>query len=214
MAKLEALKLGAAAGRLFTFEHMTDDGPVDVSVWIRPLTAADLDRARVNAEIYVANEIEKNRAAEGSREAIIDDAREIEVLALALRDPDNHAECWAGSARLRSDLTTNEIALLFRVYHEHQDSIGPLMSSLTVERYHAMIEAIAKAGRADPFTLFDSRTQRDCITTMASELWSSRTAKSSGISGSNESGSNSSSESGSPSEPQDRSEASESDSAS
>jgi len=186
VAKLEALKLGKTATKRFTFTRQTEDGPEEVTVLIRPMTALDLDRARVNAETYVASEIDKNRAVAGSRDVLIDDAREIEILALALRDPDAPEEAWAGSAALRSMLTTNEIALLFRAYHEHQDNVGPLLSSLTPERYEAMIQAIAEAGRADPFILFDSRTQRAFITTMASELWSSRMARSSGTSDSSE----------------------------
>ncbi len=203
MAKLEALKLGKTATRKLTFTRHTESGPVEATVLIRPLTALDLDRARINAETYVANEIAANRAAEGSRDVLIDDAREIEVLAIALLDPDAPDECWAGSAVLRALLTTNEIALLFRAYHEHQDQVGPLFSQLTFERREEMIKAIAEAGRLDPFTSFDSHTQRGFIISMAVELWSSRTAKSSGTSGSNERESNSSSgdTSGSPSEP-------------
>lgn len=205
MAKLEALKLGATAGKDFTFTHHEDKGPREVTVHIRPLTALDLDRARVSAETYVADLVRRNEAAGQSREALIDDAREIEVLALALRDPDKPDECWAGSALLRSMLTTNEIALLFRAYHEHQDHVGPLFSTLTFERYEEMIKAIAQVGRADPLVIsFDSHTQRAFITTMAVELWSSRTAKSSGTSDSNERESkslNSDGDEGSPSAP-------------
>lgn len=190
--KLGALQIGPTIGKPFSFTRQTTDGPRELKVLICPLTAQDLDRARVNAELYL-DTLDREKVAPEARQSVLADAREIEVLALAVRDPDNPIEAWASADLIRSKLTTYEIALLFKAYHEHQDDVGPLVTTLTADRYEAMLKAIAEAGRADPFVLFDSRTQKDFITSTVAELWSYRMARSSGTSDSTERESNSSS---------------------
>jgi len=188
MAKLEALSLGDTVGKDFTFTRQTPKGPRDIVVHIRALSAMDLDRARVNAEIYADHQCGKIDGTKGAptRDEILADARDIEVLALALRDPEKPDECWAGSGTLRGTLSTNEIALLLRAYNAFQDEVGPLFSTLTDERYEAMLSAIAQRASADPLVLYDSRTQKDFITTTVLELLALRMAKSSTTSESSE----------------------------
>lgn len=178
MAKLADLMLGPSAGRDFAFSRNTSKGPVECKVHIRPLTGSESDRARVNAEQYVTF-LDPQKVAATKRDELIFDAEQYETLALALRDPDAHDEPWAGPEQLRSKLTTNECATLLRAYHDVVDELGPGMSVLTKERYEGLVEACAADASDRPLSFCDSRMRSSFVGSMAAELWTSRTAKSS-----------------------------------
>lgn len=179
MAKLSELMLGPAAGRDFTFEHARRDGTKkQVTVHIRPLTASEMDRARLNAEVYLKSLDPSGSFSSTKREEVLFDAEQIETLSFSLRNPSNVDSVWAGPAELRDALSTSTISVLLRAYHDVVDEIGPSMSTLNPQRYEQLVEACAKDASDRPLLFCDSRTRRDFIASIALELWTSRTDKS------------------------------------
>lgn len=183
MGKLADLMLGDAAGRDFKFTYTNRSGKqIDLHVWIRPLTMLELDRARVNAEVYVASIDPEKRLSEEKRAESLFDAEQVETLAIALRDPDKPDEIWAGPAELRGRFSSAEFGPLLRAYHDMVDSIGATMSTLTAERYDALVEACAKDASDAPLLFCDSRMRKVFVASMAAELLTLRMAKSSPMS--------------------------------
>ena len=183
MAKLASLMLGPAAGREFAFAYTNRSGKkIDCKVWIRPLTMSEMDLARINAEVYLSSIDPEKRLSSSKREEVLFDAEQVETLAIALRDTEKPDEIWAGPAELRARFSSAEFGPLLRAYHDMVDSIGSTMSTLTKERYEALVEACAKDASDAPLLFCDSSMRKSFVASMAAELWTSRMDRSSPLS--------------------------------
>jgi len=192
LAKLAELLLGTENYKPFTFKHTKRDGTlVDVEVAIRPLTKVEIDRARANAHKTVQDLLKNAQAAdlrEGrTYEELLDEARAVELLAIALRDPQKPGEPWSTPMEMAMTLHPDAIGLLSEQWEAHQHLSGPKLQDLTDDEFNAIVAAIALEGRADPFFLFASPLRNLFITRLAKEAFTSRMASSSASSDSNES---------------------------
>lgn len=179
MSKLAELQLGGSQLKDISFTKTKRDGTVvTVRVLMQVLTKRDLDLARVDARKTVQR-LDKDLADGRAFEELLEDARIVEILARACRNPEKVEEQWATPLDIELTLTTPEIATLWKFYEEHQDACGPIIHDLTTERYETLIEAIVKEGSADPFVFCASPLRNAFVITMARELLSLRMESSS-----------------------------------
>lgn len=186
MSKLADLQLSTGALKPFSFKHAKKDGSiVDVHVMLRVLTKAELDRARANAHLTVKALSAELREGKGNDD-LLAEARTVEILAAACMDPDDTSRPWASPLEIAQTLHPGAIGALERAYFEHQEECGPFIRDLTAEQYEALVETIAQEASADPLALFATSLRNACVITMARELVSLRTEKSSRSSESSE----------------------------
>lgn len=107
-------------------------------------------------------------------EELLEDSRVREVLALALRDPDNTDHPWASPMEIRSLLSNVEVGALWLAYEDHQNSAGPILTKLTDAEYNAIVEQVSREVDFDPLLLFAPPLRRSFTRTMALELLSLR----------------------------------------
>lgn len=175
MSKLADLKLGTGAIKRFSFERPNFQGGMQVcTVAIRPLTKAQIDEARLQAQATV-DLLDKNVRQNASYEELMQEARVVEMLSRALRDPDKPEEAWTNPLEIGQTFDLGTIGLLAREYEEVQAKFSPFLSDLTNEQFEAMVAAIAKEGDASPFFFCALPLQSAFITTLARELVTSRT---------------------------------------
>ena len=170
MSKLSDLQLGTGALKPFSFKRTKLDGSeCDVHVLIRCLTKRESDGARLQAKRTVLD-LDKSARSGVADDELLAEARIVETLAIALRNPEKPEEQWATGLEITQTLDVGTIALLGQEYTRHQEACGPFMQDMTGEQADAMIEVIAKEGSADPFFLCASPLQNAFITTLARAL--------------------------------------------
>lgn len=180
MPRISDLALGAAARKPFAFDRKRFDGTVvHVEVMLQCLTAQEFDHARINAVRYV-DSLDKDKTAGQSREDLLRDAETIEVLASAVRDPDDAAKMWATPMELRQILTSVEIGMLSKALEDHMEETGPIIRTMSEARFKTLYDAVVAEGNADPLVFCDSRTLKNFITTLVCQHELLRTANSSG----------------------------------
>jgi hypothetical protein len=184
MSRLAELELGTAATTPFSWKRRRSDGvEVECKVLVRVLTPYELDCARIEAVKYVrnlgANHLsEPNKRLEienASDREVVEDSRQIEVLAIALRNTKNAAEPFATPMQLRQMLTNDEVAVLWRVYEAHQDMQGPIVRGMSEEQFEALVQALVEDADNDPLLCFAYSARRLFTRSMACQLVISRT---------------------------------------
>lgn len=176
--KLSELKLGRAARKPYTWTRKLENGEEQhPAVLIQVLTKTELDSARLNAYFYVKY-LSKEQLDGRAYEELLEDARVVEVLALALRDPSKPQEAWSSPLEISQTLTTNEIAALWKVYYDWQTTQSPMVTDMTPETFEATLEAVAKTESADPLVLFESHMRNSFIIILAKALVNLRTENS------------------------------------
>lgn len=179
MSKLADLQLGTGKLKPFTFKRTKTDGTeTDVHVLIRSLTKREADLARINA-VRSVNDLDKNAREGSTHETLLAEARMVEMLAVALRDPEKPEEPWAPALEIATRLDEPTIALLGQEYQRHQEACGPFIQDMTTEQADALIEAIAKDGTADPFYFCASPMQSALLVILARQHVMSKTTSSS-----------------------------------
>jgi hypothetical protein len=180
MSRLADLLLGTGKLRSFTFTRTRRDGiSVDVSVLIRALTKHESDIARVAAKRTVQDLEKVGRDATPSEE-LLAEARLVEMLSVALRDPDDpDNKPWASPLEIASMLDVGTIAMLGQEYERHQEECGPFLQDMTQEQRDALIERIAEDANADPFFLCAFPLQKAFIISLVREFVSLKTRMSS-----------------------------------
>lgn len=179
MAKLADLELATGARKSFTFKHSKMSGAVeDVTVEIRVLSKNEIDIARKNALTTVKDLSEKLKEGR-TYDEMLAEARTIELLAMALMDPDKPSEPWATPMQLAMTLHPGAIGLLARAYDEHQDDCGPFLRDMTPEQFEATVSEIAREASADPLAFYASPLRNAFVITLARELVMLRTENSS-----------------------------------
>lgn len=108
-------------------------------------------------------------------EELLEDARVREVLACALRDPDDESKPWATPLEIREMLSNIEVGALWLAYEDWQNDCGPVITRLSEPEYNALISQVAQAGDFDPLLLFAPALRRSFTRSMALELLSLRT---------------------------------------
>lgn len=184
MARLRDLDLGTARTKPYSWVHKRANGDgVECNVVIQILTARDIDLARARAVEYVrqlraahrpSRELAIDLDASIDRE-LVEEARQYEVLSVALRDPENPSMPWADSGDLRSRLTIDEIAGAWRAYEAFQEEQGPIVRDLSKEQTEAMIDALVKDVDTDPLLLLAYSSRLSFTRTLAFQLVALRT---------------------------------------
>lgn len=167
MSRLSDLQLGTGALKPFSFKRTKLDGSeCDVHVLIRCLTKRESDGARLQAKRTVLD-LDKSARSGVADDELLAEARIVETLAIALRNPEKPEEQWATGLEITQTLDVGTIALLGQEYTRHQEACGPFIQDLTDEQADAMIEVIAKEGSADPFFLCASPLQNALVVSLA-----------------------------------------------
>jgi hypothetical protein len=178
--------LGTGKLRPFTFTRPKRDGtPIEVVVLIRALTKTEWDAARVNAKRTVldlektSNPNDKAHRDAQPAEELLAEARIVEMLSVALRDPEDPDKPWATPLEIATILDCGTIAMLGQEYHRHQEECGPFLQDMTQEQRDALIERIAEDASADPFFLCAYPLQSAFIISLVREFVSLKTRMSS-----------------------------------
>ena len=169
--------------RDFTVVRKSEPGTPDTvyDPAIRVVTGREYDLARVNATIYT-EALDKRKSLGSTRAELVEDARIVEILAMALMDPQstpNVPEPWASPEEIRARLRPEEIAAYWKAYEDFANDQGPIVWRMSEAEYNAVIAEIDQEASADPLLLFASSTRKSFIVSMARELVSLRTLVSS-----------------------------------
>jgi hypothetical protein len=171
--------LGKGHRRRFTFAHKGESGDVDVTVEIEVLTTQEVCEAELRAAQYVNQLDDKSELGAEERKALVRNSRMIEILATALRDPDDHSP-WATSAsEIRAQLTDYETGVLWAAYELWQDEQSPLETSTDPAKFELIARAIDKEQSLVPLALSAPSTRRAFVLFMARSFVGSPTARSS-----------------------------------
>ena len=179
MAKLDDLQLSTGARKTFEFDHAKRDGTKSkVTVELRVLSKHEIDLARRDA-LQTVKDLSDELKAGKTYDEMLAEARTIELLARALMDPEKPDQPWATPMAIAQKLHPGAIGLLARAYDEHQEACGPFLHDMTSDVYEGLVADIAKEASADPLGYCASPLRNAFIITMARELVSLRTEKSS-----------------------------------
>jgi hypothetical protein len=188
MATLKELQKGAARMQPFSFTRQEADGKTRTfRIAFKLLLPWEMDAARLSAEQYLRQK-DPEGIAPAAHQDIREDSRIIEVLALAMIDPDDaqhpdvlsgkrRANQWAGPVEIRETLFPTEIDVLWAGWADFESSMSPRIRTMTSDQFEALVEALANEHDADPLVFCGARTRRLFLRSMAAELLTSRTTK-------------------------------------
>jgi hypothetical protein len=165
VAKLRDIQLGTSKLLPFAFDRRRADGEtINVRVVLRVLSKREMDLARANAESTVKDlKVKEGR----SFDELFEEAKIVEILAVACRDPDAPEQPWANPLELATSLSAGEITVLWEAYTKHQDECSPILGDVTEEQFEALVDMIAREGDTAPLLSFASPLRNACIVTMA-----------------------------------------------
>ena len=101
---------------------------------------------------------------------LVEEARQYEVLSVALRDPENPSMPWADSGDLRSRLTIDEIAGAWRAYEAFQEEQGPIIRELSNAQVEALVKALVEDADTDPLLCIGYHARLSFTRTLAFRL--------------------------------------------
>jgi hypothetical protein len=154
----------------------TKTGVKGVAILLRILSTQDLENASLNAVRYVEDKETKGALKELRRE-LLDNARQVELLALALRDPDPSHKTpdgkpghFAGPNELRG-LPAEDLAWLWTAYSDFELAMSPIQRGITdAGGFNELLKKLAEEAELDPLA-FCARGMRLSFTrTMAALL--------------------------------------------
>lgn len=145
---------------LLPFPRLDDDGKPLFSYRMQILTQAELDEARANAERYTREKLKETQkitdeqVASVRREAwseIYEDAKCVELLYLACRDPEDVTKpLFVAPRQIRTLITRDEAAAMFAAYEATQYRFGPQWRMLSDEECEKLIGKLEEGASAYP----------------------------------------------------------------
>ncbi len=146
-----------------------------VAIWV--LTQEEQIAASAEAD-QVAKRVLKDpqRAGEANLgyENIYNNESTVQVLYRACRDiKDVSRPAFPSASMLRKQLSIDEISVLAVLYMQVQASIGPIVSSMTVDEEELWIGRLAQAGNIYPIAALSLREQERLLVSLACRLASS-----------------------------------------
>lgn len=166
--------------KLVDFPRNDENGEPIGQLAIRILTQEEQMAATAAAEKLAKELLKDGKKDEIGYERLFTDAVCLEVLFRACRDPEDQVRSAFPSVKqIQKALTTEECAVLFSHYLTVQMELGPIVISMSDEEIEAWITRLAEGGSAFPFDLLSSDLQKIVLLSMAFQLRSSATDKSS-----------------------------------
>ncbi len=146
--------------QVLPFPRINDDGQPVCSYTMRILTQAELDEARANAERYTRGKLKETQKLTDEqvnavrREAwseIYEDAKCIELLYLACRQPDDVSRpLFVAPRQIRELLTHDEAAALFSAYEAAQYRFGPQWRTMSEAECDQLIGKLVEGASSYP----------------------------------------------------------------
>lgn len=155
--------------KLVDFPRWTPDGKAPVKVFIRLLTAHEEMAALANARVYMKQLLKGSLDLEWRPVEIDENARAIEVLSIACRNPDNPEKPFfeLGAVEMRKHFGTDELAILWNDYRKLKEELHPLLRDDLTEKELDIWIATLKEGVAEfPFSAF-TRSRLEQLLTYA-----------------------------------------------
>jgi len=163
-SRLARLKAGKRNTKVVAFPGSDDQ------VALRPLTLAERQAAVFAAEGVFQSAGVKFDVATSDAYA---DEVSTQVLALALRDPDDPDKSFASSAdELRRNLSLDEKTALIELYNEFEEDCSPRLGEVTDEEFKSLLSEVKKS--PESLNFLNSSTLRRLALSLVSELATSQ----------------------------------------
>lgn len=137
-------------------------------VGIRALSDTEMDACRVRATEHV----KKSKMAERLEIAVdptfFDRALHREIVAASFRDPDNHEAFYFSKADDVAQFDAQTVLAMYEMFCMHQVSMDPYAYA-SEEEVTALVEQLGKPeSDVESLSLFDARSLRSCLLSLAS----------------------------------------------
>ena len=153
------------------------------SVRLVVLTERELMACRAAAERYAKSSLGEDKAKADEQNLayreIYDNERVVQVVCAACRDPQSasiESRAFPSPDMARAVFTSDEWAVLFEAYIQHQTESGPIISHMTVEEMDAWVERLSEGAGQVPLWQLSSAAKNDLIKHLASRCLTSPTA--------------------------------------
>ncbi len=111
---------------------------------------------------------------------VYDNVAACEILHRACRQADDLSRpFFPSSNEMRKHLSVDEVGVLVSCYYEVQSKLGPIVSMMTEDEYHAWVEKLSEGAAVFPLGRLSSQARTELTMRLASDLWKCWTANSS-----------------------------------